>query len=114
MLAELSRSSCAKGSEAVIPPSAKYSDPLTYSASSDARNAATPEISSGLPRRETLFRLRQHSSTSGVSKAYRAGVWIRQGTIPLQRMSCLPEVVAMVLISQYTTHSRATNDERTS
>src|SRR3546814_8100240 len=102
MLAELSRWSCAKGSEAVIPPSAKYSDPLTYSASSDARNAATPAISSGLPRRGTLFSLRKPSSTSGVIQASRAGVWIRPGTIPLQRIPCLPKVVAMVLIYQFT------------
>src|SRR3546814_15552795 len=102
MLAELSRWSCAKGSEAVIPPSAKYSDPLTYSASSDARNAATPAISSGLPRRGTLFSLRKPSSTSGVIQVSRAGVWIRPGTIPLQRIPCLPKVVAMVLIYQFT------------
>src|SRR3546814_3953055 len=32
----------------------------------------------------------------------RAGVWIRPGTIPLQRIPCLPKVVAMVLIYQFT------------
>src|ERR1700722_4755795 len=89
-----------KGTVQLIPPSTRYSTPLTKRDSSEARNSAIDAISSGSPSRGEFRTSMKPSSISGVDQAIFDGVCVGPGRMALLRMPRLPKVAANACTNQ--------------